>query len=38
MKTTFGLNLNLYQVLKQYVHMHKHGNKEMMTIKKASLY
>ena len=36
MKTTFDLNFDLYQAFKQHQYK-KHGNKEKLSIKKASL-
>ena len=37
MKTTFELNFDFYQAFKQYGYTQKYGNKEKLSIKKASL-
>ena len=37
MKTTFELNFDLYQAFKQHGYIINHGNKEKMSIYKASL-
>ena len=37
MKTTFDFIFDLYQAFKQHAETHKHGNKEKLSIKKASL-
>ena len=37
MKTTFDLNFDLYQAVKQHISIHKHRSQEKLSIKKASL-
>ena len=37
MKTTFGFNFDLNQAFKQHEYTQKHGNKEKLSLTKASI-